>query len=106
MAATFPANDFMRRVMVLAGTEFKRHRSPSVVSPGRSSRIGALPKPYALAAAAVVALSAASCSSGGDAPSAEAQDGAVPWPFIAQTIDFAGFCKWSSAPAAPSADAS
>jgi hypothetical protein len=62
--------------------------------------------PYLLLLAGGVAGLA--CSSGSDAPAPAVQvgDGGVPWPYVAQTIDFAGFCKWSSAHAASIADAS
>jgi hypothetical protein len=62
----------------------------------------------ALVAGALGAVSLfLACSPGSDdGARPETADGAVSWPYIAETIDFAGFCKWSSAPASPSADAS
>ncbi len=44
-------------------------------------------------------------SDGGASGETDPTDGGVPWPFIAQTIDFAGFCKeWKSAPATAPGD--
>ena len=61
---------------------------------------------WAFAAALVGGPLCAGCSAGsGTEGETGPTDGAVPWPFIAQTADFAGFCKWSSAPAAAPGDA-
>lgn len=62
----------------------------------------------ALAAVLVGGLLCAGCSSAGSSdsgPDSNPADGAVPWPFIAQTSDFAGFCSWSHAPATAAGDA-
>ncbi|HTB71931.1 MAG TPA: hypothetical protein VK762_01745 [Polyangiaceae bacterium] len=57
-------------------------------------------------AAMLSGLLCAGCSGGSNSSGDnEASDGGVPDPFISQVSDFAGFCKWSSAPAIAPADA-
>jgi hypothetical protein len=46
------------------------------------------------------------CSSGSDSEATTVDGGIGAGPFIAQTGDFAGFCKWQSAPATATGDAS
>jgi hypothetical protein len=78
---------------------------PSCNSFSLSVRSGIPVQVVRLLALAVAGLTASGCSSG-EEPSVAPADARSPSVFVAQTIDFAHFCSWPSAPATIAADAS